>query len=127
MKMDEFAKKPIRTLGEVILLLEGQPERNTVKLDFTNEIPTSLHSYRGYYEDLSLGCSPNARPMTVERLLKRFKDAKGQTFEGYKGGDFTMHSRTLVWVAKYGDTGRMLVGIQSKDGVTNIITQEDDD
>ncbi|KKM14093.1 hypothetical protein LCGC14_1709530, partial [marine sediment metagenome] len=108
MKMDEFAKKPIRTLGEVILLLEGQPERNTVKLDFTNEIPTSLHSYRGYYEDLSLGCSPNARPMTVERLLKRFKDAKGQTFEGYKGGDFTMGEYTEVWLSEYGTCGEGL-------------------
>jgi len=127
MKMEEFAKKPIRSLGEVILLLEAQPKGNIVKLDFTDEIPTSLDSYRGYYEDLSLDYSPNAQPMTVKRLLKQFKDADGETFQGYKGGDFTMHRRTLVWVAEYGDCGRMLVDIQSKKGVTIIITQEDEE
>ncbi len=127
MKMEEFEKKPIRVLGEVILLLEAQPKKNTVKLDFTNEIPTSLHSYRGYYEDLSLDYSPNVQPMIVSQLLQLFKDADGKTFSGYKGDNFTMYRRTLVWVAKYGDTGRMLTDIQSKDGITIISTQEDED
>lgn len=127
MKMEEFAKKPIRSLGEVILLLEAQPQGNIVRLDFTDEIPTSLDSYRGYYEDLSLDYNPNVQPMTVQRLLKRFKDADGETFQGYKGGDFTMHRRTLVWVAEYGDTGRMLVDITSNNDITTIITQDDED
>ena len=126
MKMEEFAKKPIRSLGEVILLLEAQPQKNIVKLDFTLDNPTYLCSYRGYYEDLSLDYDSEAKSMKVKQLLTMFEGADGSTYTGYKGDDFTMHRRTLVWVAAYGDTGRMLVGIQSEDGVTTIITEEDD-
>ncbi len=57
MKQDEFGKKPIKTLGEVILLLKAQPLTNTIKIDFTDENPSHLDSYRGYYTDLSLDYS----------------------------------------------------------------------
>ena len=124
-KQEEFALKPIKTLGEVILLLKMQPSSNFVRFDFTSDNPQRLHSYRGYYSDLALGHEPVPELVTVGQLLKRFEDADGRTFTGYKGGDFTMHRKTLVWVASYGNTGRMLVDIQSKDGVTTIITQED--
>ena len=124
-KQDEFAKKPIKTLGEVILLLKAQPLSNIVKLDFSGKNPSHLESYRGYYEDLSLDYSSNEKPITVKQLLEMFEDADGSTYTGYKGGEFTMHRKTLVWVAPYGDTGRMLVDIQSKKGITTIITKED--
>jgi len=126
-KQEKFAKKPIRTLGEVILLLKAQPSSNLVKLDFTDDNPDGLRSYRGYYEDLSLDYDSDAKSMKVKQLLKMFEGADGSTYTGYKGGDFTMHRKTLVWVASYGDCGRMLVDIQSKKGITTIITQEDGD
>ena len=126
MKQKEFAHKPIRTLGEVILLLKVAPPTDLVKLDFTDDVNLhGLDSYRGYYEDLSLeyGCEGSA--MTVAHLLKIFEDAVGKTYQGYKGGDFTMSTKTLVWVAPYGDTGRMLTDIKSENGITTIITEED--
>lgn len=126
-KADDFAKKPIRTLGEVILLLKAQPASNIVKLDFTDDNPDGLRSYRGYYEDLSLDYDSDAKSMKVKRLLKMFEVADGSTYTGYKGGDFTMHRRTLVWVAPYGNCGRMLVDIKNKNGTTIIITQEDEE
>ena len=74
---EEFAQKPIKSLGEVILLLQAQPSTNTVKLDFTQENPVGLESYRGYYKDLSLDYTLDASPKTVKQLLKMFKDADG--------------------------------------------------
>lgn len=126
-KQNEYAKKPIRTLGEVILLLKAQPPFNTIELDFTKDNPCGLGSYRGYYTDLSLDYGIDAKSMIVKDLLKMFEDADGSTYTGYKGGDFTMHRKTLVWIAPYGDCGRMLVDIQSKKRVTTIITEEDKD
>jgi len=131
MKQKKFAQKPIRTLGEVILLLRAAPPTDIVKLDFTDQNPHSLGSYRGYYEDLSLeygtlyGEEAGSSPITVKQLLEMFEQAVGKTYQGYKGGDFTMHTKTLVWVAPYGGTGRMLTDIKSKDGITTIITEED--
>ena len=124
-KQEEFAEKPIRTLGEVILLLKAQPISNIVKLDFTEEHPRNLISYRGYYEDLCLDYDDTAPPITVGRLLEMFEVADGQTYTGYKGGDFTMHRKTLVWVAPYSMCGRMLTDIKSTKGITTIYTQED--
>jgi hypothetical protein len=125
MKQEEYAGKPIRTLGEVILLLQAQPEDNIVRLDFTSGGPWRLHSYRGYYEDLSLDYRANAEPLTVKQLLALFEKADGQTFSGYKGGDFKMHRKTLVWVAPYGSTGRMLVDIKNTGTVTTVCTEEE--
>lgn len=124
-KQEEFARKPIKTLGEVILLLKAQPASNIIKLDFTDENPTRLISYRGYYSDLCLDYDFEAKPMTVKQLLKLFEGADGSTYTGYKGGDFTMHRKTLVWVAPYSMCGRMLTDIQSKKNATTIIAQED--
>ena len=126
MKQAEFASKPIRTVGEVILLLERQPSTNIVKLDFTEDNPERLISYRGYYEALCLDYDSTANDMTVWELLRRFKGAIGQVFVGYKGGDFEMHTKTRVWVAPYSECGRMLTDIVEKAGVTVICTQEDD-
>ncbi len=127
MKQDEYGNKPIKTLGEVILLLESQPASNTIKLDFTNSNSSHLDSYRGYYTDLSLDYDSDEKPKTVNQLLKMFEDANGTTYEGYKGGDYTMNRKTLVWVAPYGCCGRMLIDIQSKGKITTIITQEDEE
>lgn len=124
-KQKEFAHKPIRTLGEVILLLQAAPQSDKVRLDFTDAMLKGLDSYRGYYEDLSLGYGSAGSAMTVAQLLKIFEESVGKTYQGYKGGDFTMSTKTLVWVAPYGDTGRMLVDIKSEDGITTIITKED--
>jgi len=55
-KEKEFAKKPIRTLGEVILLLKAQPEKNIVKLDFSECNPCLLYT------------SPSPRDRTRSRM-----------------------------------------------------------
>ncbi len=130
----EFAQKPIKVLGEVILMLEAQPQDNIVKLDFTERSPADFNSYRGYYKDLAMeygtryvNGKPTKDPITVAEVLSRAQSCDGRTFTGYKGGDFPMSRKTLMWVAQYGMTGRMLIDIKDEgDGTTRIITQDDD-
>jgi hypothetical protein len=125
-KQKEYANKPIRTLGEVLLLLESQPQENVVKLDFCEYNPVGLTSYRGYYEDLSIDYKSDAPIMTVGKLTQLFEQAIGKTFRGYKGGDFAMNTKTLIWVAPYGNCGRMLTDIKQDGESTVICTMTDE-
>ena len=63
------------------------------------------HSYRGYYDQLAFEPEEN---VTVGQMLKDAQDSLGKTFEGYKGGDFTMDEYTDVWLAEYGSCGEGL-------------------
>lgn len=83
-------------LGELIERLEGCADRK-VRLGFGKP-----HSYRGYYEDLAF---EPVRNTTVGAMLKAAKGALEKTFEGYKGGDFTMTKDTHCWIAEWGGTG----------------------
>ena len=78
------------------------------------------HSYRGYYVDLAFETSD---AMPVSEMLSMANDCMGETFEGYKGGDFTMGRTTPVWIADYGCCGLRLMGIND-DGT--FVTAKDD-
>lgn len=84
-------------LAEYIAWLEMQNEDFIMPVGFTN-----AHSYRGYYRDLAF--EPRY-DLTIKQMLSEAKAALDQTFEGYKGGDFTMGKYTEVWFAEYGETG----------------------
>lgn len=47
---------------------------------------------------------PDGCDVTVGEFLVRAKACLGSAFHGYKGGEFFMSSRTLVHVARYGET-----------------------
>ena len=65
-------------------------------------------SYRGYYEDLAFDPTFVELGYSVRELLSVCKDSLGKTFEGYKGGDFTMSASTSLWLCEYGTTGGSL-------------------
>lgn len=92
------------TLAGLIDRLQREAdERGTdvsVPLGFGN-----AHSYRGYYADLAF--EPK-RYVTVGSMLREARAALGQTFQGYKGGDFKMGACTDCWLAKYGETGETI-------------------
>jgi hypothetical protein len=64
-------------------------------------------SYRGYYEQLAFEPLENAR---LGDMLEHAKSALGNTFEGYKGGDYTMTETTDCWIAEYGTSGGDKIG-----------------
>ena len=63
------------------------------------------HSYRGYYDELAFEPRHN---VTVGQMLADAKSALGTTYQGYKGGDFTMNEWTTCWLSEYGTTGEQL-------------------
>lgn len=77
--------------------------------------PTSVDSYRGYYEDLALGHS--SKLTTVKELVSNLKGAENQIFEGYKGGNYQMHSKSSVYVDNPGECS----GI----GITKVVDMGD--
>ena len=89
------------TLGDLIEHLRRLPPGMVVERGFGRP-----HSYRGYYEDVAFAPEAN---VTVGQMLKCAEEALGQTFEGWKGGEFTMKAHTDCWFAERGSTGIPIV------------------
>lgn len=106
------------TLGRFISELEKLPQDKEI------ENVCSPHSYRGYYSDLALEKESGTR--SVGSLVEKLKsECLGQTFTGYKGGDFYMDENTPMWIAKYGSCGVKIMNIE--DGETlSLLTRDDD-
>jgi len=104
------------TLGDLIERLEQLPTYMLIQLG-------EAESYRGCYGDLSFNPLPEDEHRTVHDVLQEARRAEGKSFEGYKGGDFTMLLDTPVWYAHYGDSGKKIMGI-TNEGI--ILTEEED-
>lgn len=93
------------TLGELIATLKRKDAGQHVCLDFVYFVPDcTVHSYRGYYEDAAIGYKDGGE-CTVGDLLAALEKANGAEFFGYKGGTYTMHDDTVLWVAKSNEAG----------------------
>ncbi len=135
-------------LGNLIGSLKGYNPDIEVRYDFVYEVPTTLGSYRGYYEQLALGycnvdeaskgrapgdyptaglllaelesaLSPAIEEFTVENAEAPVKPKTYRKFTGYKGGNYVMTERTPVWVANYGEAAG--TGIESIDSNGYVI------
>lgn len=62
------------------------------------------HSYRGYYVDLCFE-PVSGETMNIRDLISLIEDTKGKTYQGWKGGDFTMGDKSEIYVAEEGNTG----------------------
>ena len=78
------------SLGGLIAALESHDPDTRLAVGFTNP-----HSYRGYYEQLAFGIAEN---VTVGEMLTDARSALGETFQGWKGGDYEMDEDTPVWL-----------------------------
>jgi len=59
------------------------------------------HSYRGYYEQLAFEPAEN---VPLKQMLDLAIAANGATYEGWKGGQYTMNLDTTVWIALEGSS-----------------------
>lgn len=100
------------TLGQIIGELEKIPQGARIQFS-DGRLPTYLESWRGVYAELSLvpyNGDKWSKPLnTVGEVLKECKNAVGRTFQGYKGGDYTMRMSTPVWVSPHGDADNIAV------------------
>lgn len=92
------------TLGKLISILEAMDQKMMIE-GFDNP-----HSYRGYYEDLAFERSENK--IKVSKALKMCRDAMGNVFVGYKGGDFVMGALTPLWISEYGCCGKRFMALK---------------
>jgi hypothetical protein len=88
-------------LREMITLLEGIKDKNMV----VEKGFDSPHSWRGDYYDLAFEPCEN---VTIQSMLDCAKSAVGQTYEGYKGDDFTMDEDTEIHISNYGTSNDYL-------------------
>lgn len=72
-------------------------------------VPTRLDSWRGIYAEPALGWKDgdvNPAP-TVGALLDDIDRAlAGREFTGWKGGEYSYHRGSPVWIANSGDSGQ---------------------
>ena len=141
---DSARRQNIMTLGELRAALKMLPADTPVAVH--GAAPASLASYRGMYERLAIGVVRHrddyrtelhegheyggyrsgarevtiAEPVTAAEMVKALNLADGEEFEGYKGGQFEMHSGTWMHVAEYGDCGLAVYGVRL-DGATAVI------
>ena len=104
-------------LGELIEKLTQMDKTKIINqnklvwFDFCDLVPTTLDSYRGYYEDLAIGWSRDGE-ITVTDLLARLRECVGKMFHSYKGGTYVMDLETPLWVANCGSShSTMVVGV----------------
>jgi len=111
------------SIGELIAKLEAiSPKRNDgttkdVSFDFGSAIPTTLDSWRGDYSQLALGYDltgydsekNHMNETSIVDLLAELKSAIGKTFEGWKGGEYTMDESTDIWVANSGNSSHTAI------------------
>lgn len=88
------------TLDELIAALEAEDPDRVLPLGFENP-----HSYRGYYNELAF---EPASGVTIGAMLADARSAKGATFQGWKGGDYTMNGYTDCWLAERGTCGETI-------------------
>ena len=74
-----------------------------VLFDWNRLTPRGINSYRGFYDHLAIGFTMSDEPRDLSDLAEECQRAIGQTFHGWKGGDYKMREDTPVWVANYGD------------------------
>jgi hypothetical protein len=89
------------TLGELIFVLSRIDPKADIQYDFGGFHPTTIDSYRGFYEQLAVGFD-SYKKCTVGEFLARCNQMVGATVQGWKGGDYDVGSRTPMWVANRG-------------------------
>lgn len=118
----ELTSRGTTLLGSLIDTLEKCGRDQTVRFDFCYLAPTTLASYRGYYEDLALGWTSEFTGWpTVEDLLVKLREAIGKTYTGWKGGDYVMGRESSVWVANRGESGGTGIVAVSNDTYHGVV------
>ena len=93
------------SLGDIIAALKkAKPDAYVLTYPIEDLKLTTLASWRGIYEHLAIGYElcDGAWGFKAADLLAECEAAIGQTFTGYKGGDYVMGLNTPVWLANYG-------------------------
>ncbi len=90
-------------LTELIAKLMVAEDPNLpIVFDSGEQWPMGVDSWRGSYRELAIEYTNEEEKLTVAGLLGMLVGAIGETFQGYKGGDYLVGKNTPLWVASYG-------------------------
>lgn len=95
------------TLGQFIDALSKVEQHRDICFEFCHLYPTTLNSYRGYYDDVAVGVGD--KPVTVNELVANLTSKLGTVMTGYKGGNYLVGRTTPLWVANWGCVGSTFV------------------
>lgn len=110
------------SIGQLIRACQSQPADNYIFFSFGAFVPVRVGAYRGVYSDLAVEYDMNSNP-TVHQFKYMLEKALGQTFEGYKGGEFVITEDTPVWAANYGRSPQCgIIGLTTDGAFTYIET-----
>lgn len=96
--LDEINDYEVCQIVHLGQFLEGFPDNTVFTRSFINP-----DSSRYSYSALAFECSNEE--ITKEEQLKVVKNAIGETFAGYKGGDFKMNLDSEVHIGEWGSSG----------------------
>lgn len=91
-------------LSEIITTLEAEDPTRVLPEGFNNP-----HSYRGDYMDLAFEAADN---ITIGDMLAAAQSAVGTTYQGWKGGDFTMAGWSWCWLSTEGEVSSETISPQ---------------
>jgi hypothetical protein len=117
------------SLGQLIYSLEGISPLTYVSYDWWGMKPTTIQSYRGYYEDIALGVTQDGLATTAQQLLAECRKALGADFEGYKGGRYRATEDTGLWASEYGQVSDIIItGLNTEDPMrARLMTKKTED
>lgn len=97
-----WSHQPYLVLDDLIERLEREDPTRVLPVGFHNP-----HSFRGDYYDLAF---EPAADIAIGDVLAAARSALGATYQGWKGGEYTMNGYSRSWIAKEGESGDNLIG-----------------
>lgn len=114
------------TLGELTDALAALPPTMRAFVMTRGELmsPDGVDSYRGSYDHLAIEPVNTSCERTVADLHGCLVAADGQTYGGYKGGEYLMHREVPVAVSQYSRcSGDYVTGVEVREGVAVVVTE----
>lgn len=111
------------TIEEAIAALEKIREDKPIFFDWCFINPAAPASYRGDYSKLAISFNLETS-VNVATVREWLKASLFRAFEGYKGGTYRMLPSTDIYVARWGETGREIIGIEDKEYAAIIKTKD---
>ena len=116
-------------LGELIDKLKKANPNAVVELVVDKEFysPNEFDSYRGYYDQLAISKKNIVEEVFVKDFLDECFKCLYKSFQGYKGGFYSMDLTTPIWVSEYGECDNWIITGASSSTLKFTINTEYED
>lgn len=81
----------------------------SIEFDFCRFAPTTINSYRGYYNQPAIGWGDRCNGKVKDFLDQLNECTSGKVYQGYKGGDYTYDDDDELYVANWGHSHDVII------------------